>query len=57
MLNLIDMLYLRESMLCHRAVLIQCLLEVTAYMCHTVDKMHVGVSLEGRLIARKTVTL
>ena len=44
-------------MLCRSLVLIECLLEVAAYMHHAVYKAHVGIGLESRLIACKTITL
>ena len=41
------MLYLCKGVLCHCLVLIECLLEVAAYVHHTVYKAHVGPGLEG----------
>ncbi len=44
-------------MLCHRTILIEYLLEVTADMYHAVNQPHIRVCLEGHLIAYKIFTL
>lgn len=52
-LYLVKVLYLREGMLCHGLVLVKHLLEVAAYVRHAAYEAHVGLCLEGRLIACK----
>ena len=51
------MLYLSQCMLGHLPVFIQSLFKMTADMHQTIQQPHVGIGLEGCLIARKTVTL
>ena len=57
MLCPVEVLYLREGVLGHRAVLVERLLEVAAYVDEAVHQAHVGVVAESRLIAPEAVAL
>ena len=55
--NPVYMLYLGQSMFSHFLILIQSLFKMTADMYQTIERPHVGIGLEGCLIACKTVAL
>ena len=57
MLNPVHVLYLGQPIFGFLFVFTQGMLKITTDMRHAIDQPHVGVGLEGCLIACKTVAL